>query len=177
MSARYSRDPYNMLDQLKKMNLKHIKVKIDGTCASNKLMLNFSGCLWGQEKWHSFKDILKRSNTKRQDWCNMLQKWGCNELGTSTLWSLLNRGEKLFGRFVQCAFWWKVGLWNVTHGMMHGSTWRSHISNAGLWLSELDIWWTHLVHVIVILLLSLWQCRSIVKWEFLQLLFLFNRIT
>ena len=28
VSARYSRDPYNMLDQLKKMNLKHVKVKI-----------------------------------------------------------------------------------------------------------------------------------------------------
>ena len=28
MSARYSRDPYNMLDQLKKMNLKHVKVNI-----------------------------------------------------------------------------------------------------------------------------------------------------
>jgi len=26
VSARYSRDPYNMLDQLKKMNLKHVKV-------------------------------------------------------------------------------------------------------------------------------------------------------
>ena len=28
VSARYSRDPYNMLDQLKKMNLKHVKVEM-----------------------------------------------------------------------------------------------------------------------------------------------------
>ena len=30
MSAHYSADPYNMLDQLKKMNLKHIKVAYGG---------------------------------------------------------------------------------------------------------------------------------------------------
>ena len=41
VSARYSRDPYNMLDQLEKMNLKHVKVKNDRACATNKLMLFF----------------------------------------------------------------------------------------------------------------------------------------
>ena len=31
MSAHYSADPYKMLDQLKKMNLKHIKVAYGAT--------------------------------------------------------------------------------------------------------------------------------------------------
>ena len=30
VSAHYSADPYNMLDQLKKMNLKHVKVAYGG---------------------------------------------------------------------------------------------------------------------------------------------------
>ena len=38
MSAHYNADPYKMLDQLKKMNLKHIKVAYGATKKKNSVI-------------------------------------------------------------------------------------------------------------------------------------------
>ena len=61
VSARYSRDPYNMLDQLKKMNLKHVKVKTYHKKSFKIFTLINSGCLWGEEERHSFEEVVKRN--------------------------------------------------------------------------------------------------------------------
>ena len=61
VSARYSRDPYNMLDQLKKMNLKHVKVKTLAQKILEIFTLINSGCLWGEEERHSFEEVVKRN--------------------------------------------------------------------------------------------------------------------
>lgn len=62
-----------MLDQLKKMNLKHVKVKTKHKKSFKIFSLVNPGCLWGEEERHSFEEVVKRNWLKVQPiahmWC------------------------------------------------------------------------------------------------------------